>query len=53
MFGEKMLKKDLCEVCSPTAEQMKQDPSKALGTDWPKGLPKPSTTISSGFDVDA
>jgi protein-arginine kinase activator protein McsA len=41
--GEKMLKKDLCEVCGPTKDQMKQDPSKALGAEWPKGWPKPPT----------
>jgi len=56
MFGEKMQKKDLCVVCAPTEEQLKQDPSKALGADWPKdfpkGWPKPPTIISSGFDSD-
>jgi hypothetical protein len=51
-----MQKKDLCVVCAPTEEQLKQDPSKALGADWPKdfpkGWPKPPTIISSGFDSD-
>jgi hypothetical protein len=31
-----MLKKDFCEVCAPTEEQMKQNPSIALGADWPQ-----------------
>jgi len=49
-----MLKKDFCEACAPTEEQMRQDPSKALGADWPKGWPKPNhkINISSGFDPD-
>ena len=47
-----MQKKDLCVVCAPTEEQMKQDPSKALGADWPKGWPYPNHIISSGFDSD-
>jgi hypothetical protein len=54
MFGEKMLKKDFCTECAPPQEQMKQDPAKALGADWPKGWPKPNPPkiISSGFDSD-
>jgi len=49
-----MQKKDLCVVCAPTEEQMNQDPSKALGADWPKGWPNPNhkNIISSGFDSD-
>ena len=49
-----MLKKDFCESCGPTEDQMRQDPSKALGADWPKGVPKPDpkNIISSGFDSD-
>ena len=38
---------DLCADCAPTEEQFKQDPSTALGADWPKGWPKPSTIISA------
>ena len=53
MFREKILKKDLCAECAPTEEQMRQDPAKALGADWPEGLPKPPNIISSGFDADA
>ena len=54
MFGGKMLKKDFCETCGPTEDQMKQDPSKALGADLPKGVPKPDpkNIMSSGFDSD-
>lgn len=49
-----MLKKDFCDVCAPTEEQMKQHPCKAFGADWPKDWPKPnpSTTISSEFGPD-
>jgi hypothetical protein len=52
--GEKMQKKDLCEVCAPTKEQIKQDPSTVLGAYWPQGWPKPKpkNIISSGSDSD-
>jgi len=53
MFEEKMHKKDFCEVCAPTEEQMMQDPSKALGADWPKGWPTPNHKIISSFGFDS
>ena len=54
MFGDKMLKKDFCEVCGPTEDQMRQDPSQVLGADWPKDVPKPDpkNITSAGFDSD-
>ena len=54
MLGEKMLKKDLCAICAPTEKEMKQDPSKAFGADWPKDWPKPNPKnfISSEFGSD-
>ncbi len=42
-----MKKLSLCVVCAPAEEQMKQDPIKALGADWPKDWPKPPSTQES------